>query len=381
MRRLDLPRRGFTLVELLVVIAIIGILVGLLLPAVQAAREAARRMSCSNNLKQLGLACHNFESANKAFPYGMLRRNGVYGHPEWLDGTTLNEYRRGANMHELMPFCEQQAWYDQWYQFDPPAAMRPADRPNAWPNTYSMPVFGGNLANPEYPPTDGTSAVGQKLGEVLRCPSNPGGGWNESAGTGGGGNGGYGRGDYMGCWGLKGYRGFAADRPSHWNPFGPGNDFPPPAAGRGSGGSQRSRGMFTWNRRVKIGDASDGLSNTIMLGEVSFHDPVFDKCAAEAGSTTRILNWGWVWFGAEANVSRGTTVPINFKLRDMALCTDYADVVLRENRHDAFGSQHSGGSNFSLGDGSVRFLADAISPVVYVSMGTRDGGEVFAFPD
>jgi prepilin-type N-terminal cleavage/methylation domain-containing protein len=368
-------RQAFTLVELLVVIAIIGILVGLLLPAVQSAREAARRMSCQNNLKQLGLACHNFESANKKFPYGNLRANGVYGHPEW---GTPTQSRRYAIMHQLMPFCEQDAWWQLW------------DQLNFCQNQLSLPIFGGDGVtgppgcgfthplNVNHPPLDGTAIVGQRLSGVLRCPSNPGNGWNEDgAGT----SGGYARGDYMGCWGLKAYRGYQATRPSHWNPFGPGTDFPPPTASAGSGGSPRSRGMFTWNRQIKIGDVPDGLSNTIMLGEVAFFDPVYDSCAAQINAGTRLLGWGWVWFAGEANIARGTLVPLNYRLRDRVGCTDFNDVVLRENRHDAFGSMHSGGANFSLGDGSIRFIADSISPIVYTSLGTRDGGEVFAMPD
>ena len=114
------PRRpgmakGFTLVELLVVIAIIGILVGLLLPAVQAAREAARRMQCQNNLKQLGLAVHNFESSTGKFPPGYL------GSPGDATYTTAASTTHGAqwvgHLIYLFPYLEQQSLYEPWSQF------------------------------------------------------------------------------------------------------------------------------------------------------------------------------------------------------------------------------------------------------------------------
>ena len=97
-------KRGFTLVELLVVIAIIGILVGLLLPAVQAAREAARRMQCSNNLKQLGLAIHNFESANKRLPASILA-------PTWNANYDDNKYCYVGHLLQLFPYMEQTQVY------------------------------------------------------------------------------------------------------------------------------------------------------------------------------------------------------------------------------------------------------------------------------
>ena len=93
-------RKGFTLVKLLVVIAIIGVLVGLLLPAVQAAREAARRMSCSNNFKQIGLGMHNYHAAYQMFP------------STW-DGSTPNGYRVNLNLVGILPFIEQQALWEQ----------------------------------------------------------------------------------------------------------------------------------------------------------------------------------------------------------------------------------------------------------------------------
>ena len=99
-------RKGFTLVELLVVIAIIGILIALLLPAVQAAREAARRSQCSNNLKQIGLALHNYHDANKTFPFAwMVYATDVPGFSD------LNAQVWGTR---ILPYLEQTALYDQY---------------------------------------------------------------------------------------------------------------------------------------------------------------------------------------------------------------------------------------------------------------------------
>src|SRR5512135_122792 len=96
--------RGFTLIELLVVIAVIGILVALLLPAVQAAREAARRMQCSNNLKQIGLALHNYHDANKKFPFGS-RGGSSWAQTGIKDGTNWRV--------SILPYLEQTALYSK----------------------------------------------------------------------------------------------------------------------------------------------------------------------------------------------------------------------------------------------------------------------------
>lgn len=134
-------RSGFTLVELLVVIAIIGILVAMLLPAVQAAREAARRSSCSNSLKQLGLALHNYHDVYKAFP---IRQGGT-------NTGTINNNNRLSGLVGMLPFIEQAPLYDQIRGGD---ANNPSQGPQPWVTT-NWPHWGVKL-------------------EALDCPSDPG---------------------------------------------------------------------------------------------------------------------------------------------------------------------------------------------------------------
>lgn len=246
MHRQNVRSRGFTLVELLVVIAIIGILVGLLLPAVQAAREAARRMSCSNNFKQIGLAIHNYHSAYKQLP--------LQGGGTGIGLNTPNWWQRGHDASKeclsalvgLTPFMEQQAL---WEKISNPSLETVSGRP----------VPGDtNLINPQRWPAMGPSPRNHNVGigyipwateiPTLRCPSDPGVGLPA-----------LGRTNYAMCMG---------DSPSPWhNSFKRGNLTDSSSWGHRAARSV-NRGMFMNRRESKFRDCLDGLANTIAMGEI-----------------------------------------------------------------------------------------------------------------
>ena len=243
--------KGFTLVELLVVIAIIGVLVGLLLPAVQAAREAARRMSCSNNFKQIGLAIHNYHSAYKQLPVQGSGTNSTHwlgvgnGGGNIMSGGGRNS-RRLSMLVGLTPFFEQQAI---WEKISNPSLENTAGSTMTGP----WPAMG---PNPWV--QDGYVPWATEI-PTLRCPSDPGTGLPAQ-----------GRTNYAACLGD-----------SHWvyqvtNPAANGQ-----TSGTIHGGSgttlelvaQRTRaghrGVFKPRHEMAFRDILDGLANTIMAGEIA----------------------------------------------------------------------------------------------------------------
>ncbi|TWU38872.1 hypothetical protein Q31b_39500 [Novipirellula aureliae] len=245
------PRRslrlGFTLVELLVVIAIIGVLVGLLLPAVQAAREAARRMSCSNNVKQIGLAIHNYHSSYNQLPIyggGTTSPDGAgYTYADGLGNTTTGggyNRLRLSFLVGLTPFFEQQA---MWEQISNPFNQNTVTIDD--PTTSMTSPWSPMGPNPGY--QNGYPPFATEMA-TLRCPSDPGTGLPAQ-----------GRTNYTGCLG-DGYFGFERS-----NPKTNGQESSPHAERQR--GTQR--GVFVHRQSLGFRDILDGLSNTIMCGEIA----------------------------------------------------------------------------------------------------------------
>lgn len=362
-----IKRKAFTLVELLVVIAIIGILVGLLLPAVQAAREAARRMQCSNNLKQIGLAIHNYHDAFRSTPTHFTTAGTSAGVP------TSGFY---SWLTMLLPFVEQQNLYGT-INFQ----IALADRA-IYSNT-------GNFTSYTISPAHRNAAAAATIVPGFLCPSDP-----------------------AGSVRIHGDERLAPGSYAGNVGWPKGASFPGSAAiNRQNGfiGLGSPEGNDPWQSpRIRFSDIADGLSNTAAVSErvisnfslqttawggqfvpYGVPDSMLSYCAG--GMATRSLEQ-WVPYCGSVTPSDPTYVQkhghiwmsgwnfaANTYMHVMPLGKRNCHIYGGE--HDGNNivtpsSHHAGGVNLQMGDGSVRFQSLNLDERVWWSTGSRNGGEV-----
>jgi prepilin-type N-terminal cleavage/methylation domain-containing protein/prepilin-type processing-associated H-X9-DG protein len=361
--RRTLDRRAFTLIELLVVIAIIAVLIGLLLPAVQKVREAAARMKCANNLKQMGLAAHNYESANGALPFNAVTKNnsqppyipyaaGISPAPGYNGGTI----GRCSGFVPLLPYFEQDAVY-RLYVFgadwsDPANApalaisfkiMRCPSAPTADSFSLSSSWIGpGNAAFA--PPTFPGSTVNVNGGALY-----PTGGTGTAVGF---------PGDYAPACQIKTTKDSSGAEIAFTNSVVAAGV---PWAGQGSKGALRQNGP------TRIVEIIDGTSNTILYSEIAGRDRV---CLAGRVCSGPYTTTGSIWADSDNRITVTGTNADGSTNKNGAACINASNVS-----GDIY-AFHTGGANVCMADGSVRFLKDSTSIVVLASLVTKGGGEV-----
>jgi len=348
MRLRQTRSRGFTLIELLVVIAIIAILIGLLLPAVQKVREAAGRMSCQNNLKQLMLAIHNYHDSNGKLPPRCVEKS--IQDPTTTGGTAKqfnNPYNPAAFhwSYFILPYIEQAALY-QSIPAGPPPAPPPGSGSSPGNLTTSM-----LWLSPPY-----LTALQTPI-KTMRCPSTTDQPFYDDNS----------RGVLIKNRASASYVAVISGTiPINNNNDDGSGGSPQPPYGFPELANSRHNGPFNQNVQYKITDITDGSSNTAGLGErYRYND---DPGNSGHGG------WGIFAIGSPYaqnghNLFGGSTfLPFNPVIPDPVKDTTHLI---------SFSSRHSGGVNFAFMDGSVRFMKDSTSDAVRTAIGTRAGGEVF----
>ncbi|WP_406694228.1 DUF1559 domain-containing protein [Singulisphaera sp. Ch08] len=332
-------RRAFTLIELLVVIAIIAVLIALLLPAVQAAREAARRSQCVNNLKQMGLALHNYESIHSAFPPPKIysgscnRSNGGVGYVLNTSGFVL-----------LLPQLEQQAMANA-YNFSQ------ASSGSAWQASVTDGSGPGNTILRGNPIVN-TTVVGALI-SVFACPSdNPPQVMNE-AGTGA-------------------YARSEARRSNYLFITGIYTDYDCPGGLKLGVPAPAYAAAFYTDNSTTISQIQDGLSNTAMIGE-----------SRQEHTATQ---YGPYWGSGPHTSVHGRIIPAGASTAAIdylpnAPASALSGVASNPRKLGyawVLSSQHSGGLNMQMGDGSVRFIKNTVSLTTWGAISTIKGGEIIS---
>lgn len=329
-------KAGFTLIELLVVIAIIAILIALLLPAVQQAREAARRSTCKNNLKQIGLGLHNYHETHGVFPPGSVvtQTNGVSGNAvryrDWLEaGSTTAVNAHGTSwMLQLLPFVDQATTYNKWNFNTNVMGNRAVAE-------FDIPIF--------YCPSRRSKV--RKVDQKMQLSETP----NTFPGTNPFTKGGT---DYGACKGSG--NGFGDGAATGHESLGPGasNEW----MGTLGGGHL---GIFYSNSDSQIRDIKDGTTNTLMLGEMQ---------RLSSGNDASLSLDGWA-AGGVANIfdtDAGTVSSESGSGNNRGI---------NGGQYEGPGSDHVGGAHFSMADGSVRFISENIDTITFNRIGTADGGK------
>ncbi len=338
---------GFTLVELLVVIAIIGILVGLLLPAVQAAREAARRMSCSNNLKQLGLAIHNHESTYKWVPawgkeFLMTDTYASSGNPYF--GLTGDARKPFGVLGQLLPYIEQgniSNLFDLRKPLVDPRNLAPPfpGGTNSIAAYNTVPVF-ICPSTPEAPSDYGPYFVplGFPSGVEMRMP----------------------RTDYVPLRGLHSSLAVCAGLPS-----------------ANTHNAMLGSDNIITKSTVKFGEVVDGLSNTLCFVELAGKQKWYFRGRPHPG-TTFGNGLGLNSFYGDWNVARHARGLSGADITNPGQVGCSAINVFNENNPYSF---HTGGVQSVRGDGSVFFMSDTVDIITFAAVVSRNGGEVVTLPE